>query len=101
MPAYAIVDVRITEPERYPEYAKAVPATIKKYGGRYLVRGADLRPIEGDWDLNRFVVLEFPNMEQLQRWYSSPEYEPLKKLRFETAECRMVWVEGYSPPPGA
>jgi uncharacterized protein (DUF1330 family) len=101
MAAYAITDIRVSDPERYSEYAKGVPETIRKYGGRYLVRGGDLRPVEGEWPLNRFVVLEFPSMDDLQRWYDSPEYAKLKQIRFETADTKMVWVEGYNPPPGS
>jgi uncharacterized protein (DUF1330 family) len=39
MAAYAVVNVRVTDPVRYEEYRSKVPATIASYGGRYLVRG--------------------------------------------------------------
>ena len=39
MPAYVIVNVHVTDPELYAEYAAGVPATIERFGGRYLARG--------------------------------------------------------------
>ena len=39
MPAYVIADVTVTDATAMEEYRKQVPATIAKYGGRYLVRG--------------------------------------------------------------
>ena len=38
MPAYVIVNVRVTDPELYAEYAAGAPASIERFGGRYLAR---------------------------------------------------------------
>lgn len=45
MAGYVIAIIDVTNAEDYQEYARQVPATIAKYGGRYLVRGGtmDLR----------------------------------------------------------
>jgi uncharacterized protein (DUF1330 family) len=51
--AYLIAEIEITNPEGYTEYTKAVPATIEKYGGRFLVRGGKAHPLEGDWPERR------------------------------------------------
>jgi uncharacterized protein (DUF1330 family) len=47
----------------FGEYRQQVAPLIKKFGGRYLVRGGDLRRLEGNFPLNRLVVLEFPTVE--------------------------------------
>ena len=62
--------------------------------GRYLVRGGKFETLEGEWDVGRLVVLEFPSMEQLLRFYNSPEYAPLIKLRQQSADTIMSTVEG-------
>ena len=49
MPAYVIVDCEVTDPERYETYKQLAPPAIAKYGGRYLVRGGEMTPLEGDW----------------------------------------------------
>jgi uncharacterized protein (DUF1330 family) len=42
------------------------------------------------------VVIEFPNMEALNAWYSSPEYQPLIALRKQcTSDLDMlITLEG-------
>jgi uncharacterized protein (DUF1330 family) len=74
-----------------------VPAVIEQYGGRYLVRGGTVHPLEGDMGLDRFVVLEFSSMDAARRFYDSPEYAPLLKLRTDTTRSRVAFVEGYAP----
>ena len=49
MPAYVLADVTVTDPPAMEEYRKQVPATVAKYGGRFLVRGGAHQTVEGDW----------------------------------------------------
>jgi uncharacterized protein (DUF1330 family) len=97
MAAYLIANLTITDPERYPDYRAKVPAVIAQYGGRYLVRGGAVHPLEGEPGFDRFVVLEFPSLEAAKRFYDSPEYAPLLKLRTETTRSHVALVEGYAP----
>ena len=94
MAVYAVVNVRVTDPARYGEYRDKAPATIAHYGGRYLVRGGAVEALEGEWDPERLVLLEFESMGRLRGWYDSPEYAPLKRLRGEAATTQFVVVEG-------
>jgi uncharacterized protein (DUF1330 family) len=71
-----------------------VPSSIALYGGRYLTRGGETNVLEGDWTPERFVILEFPTMEQARAWWSSPEYAEAKALRQAIATTRMVLTEG-------
>ena len=97
MPAYVIVDVTVTDQATMDEYRKQVPATLAKYGGRFLVRGGAHQTIEGSWKPNRLVVLEFPSMEQAKRWYDSEEYREPKALRLRAGTANLVMVEGIQP----
>lgn len=93
MPALIIVDVRITEPGKFEEYRKLVPATLEPYGGRFLARGGRVETLEGDWDPKRIVVIEFPTLERARAWWASEEYRIPKQMRMESAETRMIAVE--------
>ena len=99
MPAYFIVNLDVQDPEKFERYRAGVPAVIEKHGGRYLVRGGELHPVEGDLGLKRLVVLGFPSLEAARRFYNSPEYAPLLRLRQESAASDIVLVEGWTPPP--
>lgn len=94
MAAYVIVEVNVTDPQLFAEYAKSVPATIAAYGGKYLVRGGAVEPKEGGWSPKRVVTLEFPSMDQAREWYGSPEYKPLLEMRLKAASARLILVEG-------
>ena len=67
MSAYIIADVQVTDPEVYTGYTKLVPATVKAYGGKFIVRGGAAENMEGDWEPNRVVVLEFESVSPRPR----------------------------------
>lgn len=94
MAAYVIVEVNVTDPQLFAEYAKGVPASIAAYGGKYLVRGGAVETKEGDWTPKRVVTLEFPSMDQARKWYDSPEYKPLLAMRLKAASAKLILVEG-------
>ena len=87
-------DVLLTDPAAYAEYGKQVPATIERYGGRFVVRGGAVEPLEGGWTPKRLVVLEFPTMAKAREWYHSAEYAPLIKMRQKASRGKLVAVEG-------
>jgi len=94
MPAYIIVEIEITDSVGYEEYKKQAAATVKQYGGKYIVRGGVCETLEGDWKPKRLVVLQFDNMERAKAWLNSPEYVEPRKQRHRTASTRMILVEG-------
>ena len=94
MAVYAIVNVRVIDPDRYAEYRSKAPDSISRYGGKYLARGGAVEVLEGTWNPQRLVILEFDSMERFHEWYDSPEYAPLKQLRGEASATEFVVVEG-------
>jgi len=94
MPGYVIGDVDITDPAAYEEYRRLTPATIAKYGGKYILRGASYEKVEGDWSPKRLVLLEFESFERAKEWYNSPEYSEVKPLRHKAATSNMLIVDG-------
>jgi uncharacterized protein (DUF1330 family) len=94
MAAYIIADVRVIDPVAYEEYRRQVSATLERYGGRFLVRGGAAQSLEGGWEPQRIVVLQFESSEHARAWYNSPEYAPLLRLRQAASEGRFILVEG-------
>lgn len=97
MAAYLIVEVTIHNPAEYEEYKKLTPGSLKNYQGKFIVRGAKTECLEGEWNPERIVVLEFPSVELAKAWWASEEYAPAKALRQRTAHTKMLLVEGYQP----
>ena len=94
MSAYVIGEIEVVDPAAYEEYRKQVLAVVTRYGGRFLVRGGQVDPKEGGWTPKRIVVLEFPSMDQARKWYDSPEYAPLIRLRQKASKGKLILVEG-------
>ena len=94
MTAYALADITILDPDVYEDYRRQVPALIEKYGGRFLVRGDASEVLEGEWQPSRLIILKFPDMDTLQRYYRSDDYQVLLRIRQNAARSNIVAVEG-------
>jgi uncharacterized protein (DUF1330 family) len=82
MTAYLIVEHKITDAAKFEEYRAKVGPMIAKHGGRSLTKGGTHKlPEGGHWKPELVVVFEFPDMNSLNAWYNSPEYQPLIALR--------------------
>src|SRR5262245_15853851 len=70
MPAYLIAEHVVTDATKFEEYWTKVGPMIAKYGGRYLTKGGSHKfPEGGHWKPERVVIIEFPDMDSLNRWY--------------------------------
>jgi uncharacterized protein (DUF1330 family) len=94
MAAYVIGEIEVTDPATYEEYRRQVMAVVTKYGGKFIVRGGKVESLEGGWAPKRVIALEFPSMEQAQKWYRSPDYAPLIELRKKASRGKLILVEG-------
>jgi uncharacterized protein (DUF1330 family) len=98
-PAYLIVEMNISDMGQYKKYMAAAPATIKAYGGEYVVRGGKMESFEGDWRPSRLAVLRFPSYEKAKAWYEQSDYVKVRELRVGATEhFNMVLVEGVESP---
>ncbi len=94
MAAYLVVEVTdISDEDPVKRYAEQVPPVVERYGGRYIARGP-ATVLEGDHQPMMIVLIEFPNMEQLQTFYSSDDYAPLMALRQHGSSFNFLAVEG-------
>jgi len=92
--AYLIADLTTHDADLAAEYRRQVTPLVAKHGGTYMVRGGDVRTLEGDWVPGRLVIIEFPSMAAAQAFYDDPAYEPVMELRQRSASGSVVLVEG-------
>ena len=98
-PAYLIVEMNISDPERYKGYMAEAPAAVKAAGGEYLVRGGKQETLEGDWKPHRVAMLRFPSYEQAKAFYDGEMYRQARAKRAGATEYfNMVLVEGVAAP---
>ena len=94
MAAYIVLNIDVTDPARYPEYAKAAGPIVEQYGGRYLVRGGHAEALEGSVQPKRVVIPEFPSYERAKAWWDCEEYRGPKAIRQSAATSDTILVEG-------
>ena len=94
MSVFMIIDSKIRDGEKYNQYIEQVSPIVEKYGGRYHVRGENIRSL-GTWKPERIIVIEFPSEDHIHKWLTSPEYCAVAPLREEGAETQAIIVDGY------
>jgi uncharacterized protein (DUF1330 family) len=92
--AYYVAEFELTDPEGIKPYSTGVGATLKPFGGRFIVRGGKLEGLEGPKPGARTVIIEFPSMEQAEAWYNSSEYTALRPYRQQSGISRTYIIEG-------
>jgi len=81
MPAYWVARAKITDPVQYKKYTDRIPDILKRYGGKVLARGGRFQIMEGPDTFHRFVVIEFPTLEEGIACFESPEYQEAASFR--------------------
>jgi uncharacterized protein (DUF1330 family) len=95
MPAYVISEVEILDEASFEQYRSRAQASIEQHDGRYLVRAELPEAAEGNWpQQRRLVIVEFPNRDTLQRWYSSEAYAEALAFRDRALSRRLLFVDG-------
>ena len=95
MPAYVIAySGNFRDAAALDEYRRRNTDAVAHHGGRFLVRGGDVRVLEGAWEHERCVVMEFADVDAARGWYESDDYAPLRELRQSASDTDILVVEG-------
>lgn len=94
MAAIVVARVHVTEPEAYERYKPLSLEALKKYGGRYLVRGAEPITLEGGPDNARYVLVEFDSVQAATDFYDSPEYRHARDVRAGASDSVICVLQG-------
>lgn len=102
---YVVLDITVHDSVIYEQYRIDVEPIIQKYGGKYLVRSGGMAfdkdpdvkviPVEGNWNPDRLIVIEWKTIEDLQKFTNSEEYKKVAVLREKSATTKSVMVREY------
>jgi len=95
MTVYAIVQVKITDRETYNRYTSKFMAVFEQFNGQLLVNDEAPRVLEGSWNLDKVVVLSFPDKESFTAWATSPEYQEIMQDRLAGGEATILLTKGF------
>jgi uncharacterized protein (DUF1330 family) len=94
-PAYMVTEVQILDETAFKEFASKTDATIAPFGGKRLIRGGEIIPIEGD-PPKRFVVTQFENADKAKAWRESAAWKELGPLRAKAVKSREFIAVGVA-----
>jgi uncharacterized protein (DUF1330 family) len=66
---------------------------IGRWGGEFLMRGIVHKVAEGDNPHQMGVVIRFPDLDTLNKWYESEEYAEILGLRHDATEGTITFYE--------
>ncbi len=92
MAAYLIGNLKVTNVEGFTQYRDLVGKTISDHGGEYIVADVNSVAVEGDAE-HLSVVLKFADMNALQGWYDSSEYQAILALRTDNSEGIITFAQ--------
>ncbi len=92
MSAFVLVEVSIHDNQLYEEYKKLTPSSLEPFGGKFVIRGLPVQVLEGSWNHDRLVLLEFPSREKALEWYHSETYQQAKKIREKASDANFFII---------
>ena len=96
-PAYIVADNEVTDLDNYMKVvAPVAEKTTAEAGGRFLARGKPVS-LSGDPPKGRLVIVQFENMDQLQKWWNNPEWQAAHKKGEQYAKFCDMAIEGRGP----
>jgi uncharacterized protein (DUF1330 family) len=94
MKAYVIAIETVHDEAMFGEYRKGVAVTLLPFEGKFIARGGQYTVLEGRWEHERTVIIEFPSRETAQGWYDSAAYQEIIALRHKSSTGNLVILDG-------
>ncbi len=95
MTVYAIATIKIKDRAEYDKYDAQFMGVFEKFQGKLLSADFSARAVQGDWEADRLVVMEFPNKRAFIEWAASKEYQAIAKHRDAGADVSVVLANAF------
>jgi uncharacterized protein (DUF1330 family) len=87
--------IRLKDPAAFETYRSQVGATVEKYRGTVVARGAAGKTYWNELpcgDFTAFVELQFPSATDADQWAASAEYQALVPVRRQAMDLTLFRV---------
>ena len=96
MSVYVLAQLSIHDKETYDRYASRFMDVLSRYDGRLLAADEAPTVLEGLWERQKVVLLEFPGREEVESWSGSTGYVDIAKDRLASTTGCVLLVAGLS-----
>jgi len=94
MSVYAVAHMReVTMGPAIVQYLQRIDATLRPFGGRFIVHGGEFELVEGTWP-GTLIIIEFPDRGQARAWYKSDAYREILALRTDNSHSDVIVIDG-------
>jgi len=90
---YLVANIRVSDKDKFQEFAGMAGPAIKKYGGKILAKGPGAERLEGDVS-GIVMMIEFESKEAASTFYHSEEYQAAKAVRVKCSDTDLMIIEG-------
>lgn len=94
MPCFFIAQINVHDKHEYARYLEGAGELLDRFCGKVIAVDEQAVVLEGEWPFGRTVLIEFPSMTDLERWYHSPEYQRLADHRRAGSTANIVAARG-------
>jgi len=94
MTVYLAVQVKIKDRAAYERYATAFMDIFVKFKGTMLAADFEPKVLDGNWDMDRLVLMSFPDEQSLMAWVTSDEYKAIGADRDAGADTIALLAQG-------
>ena len=92
---YVVAQLTVHDPARYGRYTAGFMAVLQQFGGRLLANDESPEVIEGTWDRQKVVLLQFSDRAASEAWASSDAYQAIAADRIAASEGPVLLVHGF------
>lgn len=93
-PVYVLAQLRIHDPARYQNYVKQFGRVLAMYGGQLLAADDAPQVLEGAWERDKVVLIQFASEPAYEAWASSPEYQAISVDRVAATDAVVLLLRG-------
>jgi uncharacterized protein (DUF1330 family) len=93
---YAIAQLKFTDRASYDRYQAAFMDVFRRHPGTLLAADESPEVVEGHSELEKVVLMSFPDQAAFRGWAQSPEYQEISADRRAGADTVVLLVKGLS-----
>ncbi len=96
MSIYVIAQISITDRDAYDKYQARFLDVFKKFKGKLLAADEKPQTVEGIWEHDKVILMEFPDEQSFRDWAFSPEYLEISKDRKLGSNGTVLLVKSFN-----
>lgn len=96
MTVYVIAQLKFSDRAAYDRYQSQFSEIFARHPGTVLAADDAPQVVEGHSDVEKVVLLSFPDQASFHAWADSPDYQRISEDRRAGAETVVLLVEGLA-----